>query len=362
MRLKARSRISSPRCAGAARGARWLAGALLCSALVTAATGQNLVIRSEGTEIPPELPDESEVARAELDSELLGLAERLDDPSYEVREETTRMLMGMPFHVVDYCVVLSQPDLSAEQRYRLLMLLEHRLLYEPRGALGISMEPPQINNRGGVVIADLVPGLPAEKVLRVGDRITAIDSRRVSTGNDLVVIVQLKRPGEEVQLDIERPQQDDEGNLLRGMVGEPVVERLNVTVELASVHELTQRSRTGQVNELVRMARMDEALEASLRYGPLPRVATIRAGEGMSEEALEDVWNVSVETDPMIEELKQELDRVRSGQLGLTDARRLRWMRQLQELKMHSIDPSVSEQDRDYARRLAQRYQELLPR
>ena len=94
------------------------------------------------------------------------------------------------------------------------------------------------DGRPGVEVNDLLPGMPAEKVLKRGDRILSIDGRQVARMDSLISIVQVERPGQKVTLEVDRPTRDAAGRELRGADGMPVVERLVVEMVLASSEQL----------------------------------------------------------------------------------------------------------------------------
>ena len=130
-----------------------------------------------------------------------ALVARLDDPSYELREEATAELRAnlSPDEVL--LAVLEKESLTAEQRHRLLKVLQWRIQDRPRGAVGIRMSA----GREGVLITELIPDLPAEKVLKVGDQILQIDGAVVRENQELVQVVQRMVPGTVIRMKVLRP-------------------------------------------------------------------------------------------------------------------------------------------------------------
>lgn len=90
--------------------------------------------------------------------------------------------------------------------YNMLVSPEHKVV---RGSIGISFQPRLSSAvsrvygfaNGGVLVASVTPGAPAEKAgIRKQDVITAIDGQPVKDGDDLVSNISPRRPGSSVRL------------------------------------------------------------------------------------------------------------------------------------------------------------------
>jgi C-terminal processing protease CtpA/Prc len=130
------------------------------------------------------------VADVPLDMTLLEIVRKLDAPEFHAREEAAQQIIERADDKIKLYAILDHGNLTVEQRYRLLQVVREFLLEMPRGAVGISMDgwqPGMALQDGGVRVADLVPGMPAERVLQVGDRIIAIDGHPLATQNDLII-------------------------------------------------------------------------------------------------------------------------------------------------------------------------------
>ncbi|MCH8007028.1 MAG: glycosyltransferase [Planctomycetes bacterium] len=128
-----------------------------------------------------------------------------------------------------------------------MAVYSERVLNIPRGALGITMtfaRPAAAGQPGEVVVNSLLPGLPAERVLKRGDRIGRIDGSPLLSNTDLLRQVQSKRPGDEVVMTVRRIRRDDEGAPVFDEALQPVYEELTVTVALCSA-ELLDQFQTG---------------------------------------------------------------------------------------------------------------------
>lgn len=62
----------------------------------------------------------------------------------------------------------------------------------------------------GIFVLGVFPGMPAEKVLEAGDRITAIDGQKLKESKEMTDYVQSKKPGETVMLTYERSEEENE--------------------------------------------------------------------------------------------------------------------------------------------------------
>jgi len=116
---------------------------------------------------------------------------RLNDPSYEVREDALGELLADDSIDEDAIAALLRQSETAEQRHRLIAAAKHHVLRAAReadfgegehGSLGISNDAvnlvdPDGNKAGAVYVILTLPGFPGHAVLRSGDLITAIDGK-----------------------------------------------------------------------------------------------------------------------------------------------------------------------------------------
>jgi putative serine protease PepD len=64
---------------------------------------------------------------------------------------------------------------------------------------------PRVQQGDGAAVASITPGGPAEDSdLQVGDRITAIDGREIATSQDLASAIDDHKPGDRVELTVQR--------------------------------------------------------------------------------------------------------------------------------------------------------------
>lgn len=168
------------------------------------------------------LPEEL-IRNARIPSSVMNEVARLSDESFALRETASAALRSSPVPNEVLMAVLDREDLKPEQRHRLLRVLKLRIHQQPRGAVGIRMSP----GRGGVLINELVPGLPAEKVLRVGDTIVMINDIVVRENSELVGVVQRLVPGTLIRMTVLRTNGNIENN-----------ERIEVEFPLGSYSKL----------------------------------------------------------------------------------------------------------------------------
>ncbi|MBC24340.1 MAG: hypothetical protein CMJ32_10550 [Phycisphaerae bacterium] len=203
-----------------------------------------------------------------LDPQLLEKAMLLDSDDLSVRIKAEQFLLSTPAEHEQFLVLLSMERMGNEQRHRLLTILRHRILMAPRGALGIVMEPRN-GMLAGIEVMEVLRGMPAEGILRAGDRITHIDQQEVRINSDLIEIIQSMPPGHEVQLSIlrrkprapERLQADDRQQELAQM---------SITVALGSVDQLDRfGSNDNPRTNRVLMERRDLLRHAEAVLGPV---------------------------------------------------------------------------------------------
>ena len=146
------------------------------------------------------------VRTAAVPAEVRALVAALASDDFGDRVEAMLALRTHP--ASDHCLmaVLDEGGLLEEQRLRLLGTIEWRIINRPRGAVGIRMLP---RNPGvepaGIEVQEIIVGLPAERVLRVGDLLVRLDGRKVEVNQDLILHVQQMRPGEKIAVDLLRP-------------------------------------------------------------------------------------------------------------------------------------------------------------
>lgn len=344
------------------------AALLLIGALAAgSAFGQDDAMPSaapQATRVPPALPGAEELGAVRIDPALRRLLQRLDDDAFAVREEAMNALLAARVDVRRLCALLAEDNLSAEQRCRLLLLLHRQLILAPRGALGISMVA-RSDDPGGIEVLDLVDGMPSQRVLRIGDRITRIDGRRVRSGDELIILVQAKQPGNETTLTVMREKRDEEGRLVRDVEGRRAYETLNVVIELGSSAELANPNsalalRQGPV-EAAREAEMNEAMR---RYAPRPRQLALRdESEGAnfiaSAQATPTVRSAG-DARRLLQDLQIQLILIAEGRLERDDALTETWRRQLLMLEVLSLNRDLPESERAAVRAIADRFAELI--
>jgi hypothetical protein len=139
------------------------------------------------------------------------LVEQLNDDSFEVRTDAsdalTNSITGITLAQIES--VLQRPDLTPEQRVRLLDAGERLFRREPRAALGVSWGdlngPP---NSRGVTVGGCIAGFDAANVLKPGDIIIAIGNSKIEDNgydrSDLACEIVSHDPGEELPITLVR--------------------------------------------------------------------------------------------------------------------------------------------------------------
>ena len=167
---------------------------------------------------------------------------------------------------------LAHRSLDQEQRLRLLRALETRLLLLPRGAIGISMKrhitnftDKDGNEVRGVEIVELLPGMPAEEHLRVGDVLVSIEGQPFEQSDQVSTLIKQYWPGDEVELEIARDEPAD-------AAGSPRRSRiLKIKIKLGSTDQLATRSRTNPIPSGDRAYAEQRIRSLYQQYSPLVR-------------------------------------------------------------------------------------------
>ena len=216
-------------------------------------------------------------SKVQLSSTLLSTIADLGSPDFALRQSASAKLADQAVTAEELFALLVRGRLSDEQVERVLAAAHSKVMAMPRGALGIRMQPSGDHAHPGIEVTMLLPKLPAEKVLRIGDRIEKIDGKPVTDSNDLVEIIQSKLPGETVRLYVARPLRDDRGKQVLNDNREVVEENLTIDIPLASATELDQvAERQALPSRSIVMERRQKALnEANARFSPKPVGAVV---------------------------------------------------------------------------------------
>lgn len=240
------------------------------------------------------LPSDADLAKVDVPAELVRLARALDAEAYADRRAAREAIVARKPQPDELMALLLRTDLGDEARHQLVGLLRDRILYAPRGALGIRMENAAAPE-AGVRISGLVPGMPAEKVLKVGDILVRVNDAPLRTTFDLVSAVQSLPPGVEVKVVVRRLRRDalgvqaPAGGAGGGAAGgaaqpgqaAPLYEDVEATLRLGSTEELNEKGDAnfpvpggvggaqgiaGGVNNFVTFERVEAARLAAKRF------------------------------------------------------------------------------------------------
>lgn len=235
---------------------------------------------------------------------------------------------------------LSRDDLTTEQRHRLVDALCRRIVERPRGAIGITMDSMRRDGRG-VRVVDLVRGMPAAEVLRVGDVIERIDDEPIANSEDLAELVQEMRPGAEVRLHVRRPLRDAQGRPRRDDAGATITEPVELTITLGSMEELEQSERLGgpavRVQTTVLREREREASFLRHRFGGPASMVRV---EGTPPPAIGGSFAGT------LDRIESEIERVEDRET-VTVGELEEVLRGIEALRGRLGDPSVTERDRE---------------
>ena len=246
--------------------------------------------------------------------------------------------------------LLSTPGgLSYEAHARLLDIGYARIKDAPRGALGIQMAP-RMGETDGVTVTALIPNLPAQKVLRPGDRIVELDGKPIQVSQQLSTIVQTKRPGERIALVVMRGQRDAAGRVVGGPDGRPVETRHELEIEVGSRADL-EKFGDGGMDSPIFDAGRDRMSELLLETFPAPvRMMRVERVPGES---------IAVDSHPDIIQLQAQL--ARTDGLGFGAGVRSVLRARLDSLEASARAPGLTDDERAWFQAVVERYRELIP-
>jgi hypothetical protein len=217
------------------------------------------------------LPTDAEIARVPVPPDLLQIARAFDSDSYAERAAAREQLSARKAPANELMAVLLRRDLTVDARHAFVSQLAFAIMNAPRGALGIRMEGPLMRETG-VRVTGLVPGMPAERVLEVGDLLREIDGKPLVDRSELIRTVQSLAPGVEIQLLVRRIRRDAEGRVLVGPDGAELTDELRVKMRLGSTQDLEGNGDPNGVANPMAAARAAQIAEAERRFLPAPTV------------------------------------------------------------------------------------------
>ena len=204
------------------------------------------------------------------------------------------------------------------------------------------------------------PGLPAEEVLRIGDRITHLDGIRLTSNEDLIRYVQYRQPGDEIQVTIRRPQLVNRE--IDDVAQQDTLEFtvMTVTLKLGSAELLSRTGVAGESPVLV-----ERRMQAqSIKRMHAMKARTVSFDSPLAEEFVFEpqraLESAEIDRAPEVALLLRQLEMVNSGQMELTPVLQRTWIDNLNRLRQMSMDPSLSEFQQLYLERIVERYEELI--
>lgn len=273
---------------------------------------------------------------------------QLDSKDYAQREAGSRVLRSTTVKDEELYVLLGRTNLSTEQRAWVLDIAQQRILFAPRGALGIQMADG-MDDHDGVAVTGIVKGMPAEGVLQVGDRIIEINSVPIPASYALAEVVQNLRPGDRIKLVVMRGERDERGRIRADPAGGVLEKRTELEMPLGSVAELQEKgdARTGVRAVDGTRERLVSLLRATY---PPERVQIERVRK--ADEPL------NPDSHPDIVYLRQMVERrsdptLDPGIRGLLNAR-------LSQLEAAAEAPSLPADDRAWLQAVAARFRQLM--
>lgn len=297
----------------------------------------------------PWTPDR--MAGVVADPAVTALVRQLSSVEWAERADATARLLDRAIPDEQIWVHLRAGGLGPEAHSRLLHVGQERLVHAPRGALGIQMAG-RFEENDGVVVTGLVPGMPAQKVLKPGDRIVSIEGQRIQVSTQLTAIVQARRPGDRIAMIVMRGERDELGRVKGGPDGKPVETRVDLQVELGSREDLDRLGDGNAINDAPgveaqgRLRAMRLAQEFPVPVADIP--VTQLSGE-----------RPDVDSHPEIVRLKETL--ANAERTGFSRGLGPILQAQLRQLEAQARVPSLEPAEREWWEAVVERFRELMP-
>ena len=321
---------------------------------------QALLFNSAASGEDDTLPSRERLLAIEIPESLEAVLADLDSAEWAVREAASKRLLDPVFSSELLMAVVEQRSLSEEARARLLGSLIARKTTAPRGALGIRMRQ-SVRANPGVLVNSVIPGMPAEGLLKTGDVIYEIGGVRGTPAlrvNALVVEVQRKSPGENIRIKLWRALRDENGIHRTGPDGRLLYDSVTVDMALGSMKQFGSNGNlafSSTVNS-VRRRWAEDLIRRFLLPPRRLRMKLINAADDRPSIAARDI-----ELHPDIVWLKgavedfPHLDHARAKQL------RMKMMMRHGRLQVDVEIPSLEPEERAWFERVLERYESLLP-
>ncbi|MBL9150168.1 MAG: PDZ domain-containing protein [Phycisphaerae bacterium] len=301
------------------------------------------------------LESNEELKKRAVSDKVAALVVSLSDRAFEKRREATIALRDDAIPLEELLSVLARGGLPVEGQHRLVAIVSERILTRPVGALGVQMDVG--DREGGVLITNCIPGMPAEAHLKPGDRVVAIDGRAIHASTDLTDIVQSMSPGTPVRVEAIRTERGPKGELIQEN-GAPKTKRIDVTFPLGSSRQLESSGTGTFARAPVSQERQDLAREVRSRFSPVPVVVEMPE----DREALKRFAALDPDTHPDVQGLKRLIE-IYKAERRAWDAQTLNALEAtLTNLRRQANDSTYAESQREWFRRVAKRYEELLPK
>ncbi|RLS63682.1 MAG: PDZ domain-containing protein [Planctomycetota bacterium] len=297
----------------------------------------------------PPLPTDVELNAVAIDAWLEALVSELSSNSFETRVAASAMLLEKRADQRQLMSLLARTNIDREARARLIFALQQRILKAPRGALGVRME--SMRDDLGVRVTGLIPGMPGEKLLRLHDVVYAIDGAPLALREDLIRNVQSKEPGRVVTLSVYRQQRDAKGKGLFDANGQPLLDKHDFEIELASTDTLEVKGGPEQVNLLpspISLEREALAEAVATRFGETARVLTL------PEREVEARKGQALDAHPVVREALASLELLRK--VGGADAATMKLLLiEATKLRQKAESDGISDAEREHLLALADR-------
>lgn len=307
------------------------------------------------------LPSRERLKQIEIPNTLEPVLRDLDASNWSVRESASKRLLDPQYSQELLMAIVAQRTLSEEARSRVLGCLIERKTTAPRGALGIRMRQSARSNPG-VLVNSVIPGMPAEGLLKAGDVIYEIGGEGGGAQglrvNGLVVVVQRMAPGENIEIKLRRALRDERGNQLAGRDGRLLYD--SVTVELA-LGSMKQFGSSGNLafSTTVDSVRRRWSEDVIRLFAEPPRRIRVRSLDAQDDAS--SVAERDIKKHPDIIWMQNAVEDIPHLEPARLRQLWLKMMMRQGRLRVDAEVPSLDPEERAWRKRVYDLYVELMP-
>jgi hypothetical protein len=222
----------------------------------------------------------------------------------------------------------------------------------------------KLDEPGEIEVTELLPDLPAQQVLRLGDRITHVGEADLRNNDDLLRYAQSRQPGDTISLTVRRVIRDENGNAQRDELGLLAYDTIHVELALGSAEKLREADGTMQRQSPVLTDRRRAAREFARSFSADPRSLHLDPDSVVPRSLESTPTNVaagtqSVDQHRYVQAIARERHQLEQGLLDPEGVQRV-WRNRVLALRQRLAEEQLSPRDRQYVQDVLERCLQLI--